>query len=259
MLSIILFALSAFLIYKYRDVVIEFLKEPEPQNLVEELEIEYDQTYITETSYDGTKELHPALFSIPFKRSEYYICNKDLVKTVSKEKLEQISVRGNKIAKELFNIDSADLSTGYEEKENNLKDVFQLSGTYVNDKDEWFDVNGFTADYLKTAADSGLEIKAEFKTDSCLVYQDTIYYVRGMLELEVINISNTEGFRSYLDIPLEKGHVYEIIYEIGVAPHSGIQNNRGEYKDSRKPEDMRMVSFEMLEVITNRAVSEENN
>ena len=254
MFSVVLFALSAFLIYKYRDVVIEFLEKPDPQTIVQEFEIEYDQTYITETSYDGTKELHPALFSIPFKRSEYYNCNKDLVKVVPRETLEQISVRGNKIAKELFNISSADVSSGYKEKESKLKDVFQLTGTYVNDADEWFDVNGFIADYLKTAADSGLETKADFETDSCLVYQDTIYYIRGLLVLEVINVSNTESFRSYLDIPLEAGHVYEIIYEIGVAPYSGIKNNKGDYEDSRKPEDMRMASFELLKVITDKEV-----
>lgn len=251
---IVFFIISQILIYKCRDLVIQFFTEPEPQFVTDEMEIEYEQTYITETAYDGSKELHPALFSIPFKKSEYYICNKDLIKNMSKEKLKKISKRSEYIAEELFNINSADVSASYDEKEQTYKNFFQLSGTYMNDDGEWYDVKGFIADYLKTAAESGLEIKSDFDTDFCLVYQDAVYYVRGMLNLEVINVKDTEGFRRYFDIPLEEGHKYEIIYEIGIAPYSGDRNQNSMENDSREPENMRLVSFELLKVITNKNV-----
>lgn len=245
------FSITGYFIYLYRDLVIELFEEPAPPKVVEEYEIEYDQTYITETSYDGTKEVHPALFSVPFKRTDAYICNRELIETVPKENLERISIRAQEIAEELFNTNFADVSTDYDKKKKSLEGIFQLSGTYINDSGEWFDVNGFIADYLKDISDSGLQAVASFETDSCMVYQDTIYYVRGLLTLEVISIDDTEGFRNYLNVSLEEGHTYQIIYEIGVAPYSGIKNNNGDYKDSREPESMRMSSFEIIKVISN--------
>lgn len=184
------------------------------------VEIEHkEENYVTETSYDGTKKLDPLVFAYPFKKSQFYISNKELVDILDKSKLDKLQQRAEDFILEYYQIDSRNLILEYGEKENRIKSFFPEETTILNAISESVDTKIYVDDYLKAIADAELQTAVTFTTDKCLVFEELSgYSIRGILEIKVFNYNDMIDLSQYYQWELMKGNTYKIIIDIVLAP-----------------------------------------
>lgn len=193
---------------------------------------EEKKSYITETSFDGAKELDPLVFQYPFKKTEtHYVSNKNLVKNVDEKQIEEIQKRAAAFVKEFYEIHSKELIKGYMEKENNLKRFFSSSETFVDENAVEKTGKIYAQDYIMAVANAELTTEVKFITDKCLVYKDRDYWVRGIMEITIYDCTQKPDLSAYYSWDVERGKTYTVILDIGLFPET-----------SRKAETFR-VSF----------------
>lgn len=182
--------------------------------------------YLTETCFDGTKELDPILFRFPFKKSDFYISNKELIKQLGDEKIEDLQARANDFVTDFYGMNIRTLLTDYQETENKLLDYFIQDNltSYYDEAETEKSARTYVADYLKFLSDSNLQTDISFETDKSLVFEDFDgFYVRGLLNIKVYeyeNNSSVDELNFYSPFPLEKGKTYKIILDLAFIPQT---------------------------------------
>lgn len=192
---------------------------------------EKEQTYITETSYDGSQELNPVLFSFPFQKTGDYIKNKELVKIISEEKIEGIQNRASDFVLEFYNVNGKTLTKDYKAVEEKAASYMLQDSFYIDEVENIKSADTYLSDYLKLLSDAGFQAEVTFQTDKSLVFEDLQYYVRGLLTMTVFEYNSEYSMSEYIPIQLQKGKTYVAVVDIGLVPETSRLSNT--YKISK--------------------------
>lgn len=197
--------------------------------ITEEIVNEIDKTteeksYITETSYNGYKELDPLVFAYPFSKIGIaYISNKELVKNLEEERLEGLQERVEAFVKEYFELNSRDLIHGYMEKKEKLNNFFIQKEEFINENGVGKKGTIYVEDYIMDIANAELTTDVTYTTDKCLVFEDMIYYVRGVMEITVYDCAAKTDLKEYYPWDVKKGKTYKVILDIGLRPNDSMK------------------------------------
>lgn len=192
---------------------------------------EKEQTYITETSYDGSQELNPVLFSFPFQKTGDYIKNKELVKIISEEKIEGLQNRASDFVLEFYNVNGKTLTKDYKAVEEKAASYMLQNSFYIDEVENIKSADTYLSDYLKLLSDAGFQAEVSFQTDKSLVFEDLQYYVRGLLTMTVFEYNSEYSMSEYIPIQLQKGKTYVAVVDIGLVPETSRLSNT--YKISK--------------------------
>lgn len=193
-----------------------------PEVTVEEV----DPAYITETCYDGSQEVNPILYSIPFDTGMgTYIQNKDLVNKISEDELLLLQEKASECAKLLFGTDSNTILADYENTETDLIRLFCQETAWLDEANEDTSVELYVADYLKALADNHYQAASKYETDKSLVWFNNCYYVRGLLQLDIKDCKDGSALSGYFPVEPAAGKSYQIVIDMGFSQDviNGIQ------------------------------------
>ena len=179
-----------------------------------------DNDYSYETCYAGKPYLPERLFSIPFKKTDDYIMNKELVNQLGVENTEMVAERAKSIFVPLFNIVHKDTDKMDELRtimQENMSKGFSLIlgvDNVVYGRDACSDR------IIKWAMDNGISMEASMQTDKCMVYYDqNTLIVRGMITFSISECNNIEELRNAYGMEnMQLGKDYSVIVEVHMEP-----------------------------------------
>ena len=140
--------------------------------------------YIGEVRYIGGIG-YPEVYDTPFQKNDFYVTNKELW-----EKHPEIPDRcvaaAETFTKELFTASARQITGDTTERIQKLKALMDNEWVYEEDNEG----NGYLVeDYIEKwndyVVDNNISMSGTFKTDSSLVCENGLIYVRGVLEYEV--------------------------------------------------------------------------
>ncbi len=153
--------------------------------------------YAAETIYDGSMVLPAEVFETPFKKTDYYVSNKELASMMSEETLSAFSDSLKADIEAYYTID--------------YKSIADYADEYMSEEE--------TA-RIQAIIDTKQIQTAEFVTDKCLLFEDNYrYYIRGVLKLKQTSPEATET-SEVVDIPVTFDEVGNAI--MGNAPSDAI-------------------------------------
>lgn len=181
-----------------------------------------EATYITETSYDGSKELNPILFHFPFKKTDFYITNKELVKQMDNTTIQKLQEDVATFVTNYFQLDSKAYYKDYDNALENFQKLFVEDSYYCDLKGNLLNTKQYTDDFVRVVCNSRWQTQVEFETDNSLVWQDNAYYVRGYLTIHIYKLSEDADLSQFFPFDIHSGKDIQAVVDIGVIP--GIDN-----------------------------------
>lgn len=178
--------------------------------------------YTLETNYKGHLSQFPELYEIPFRKTDSYICNKDL----SREHynvLEEYENDATAFIEALLNVDYRNIAanqTGFvaEVMQNGDYETF-ITKNYGKEDEETMYLYDYIQDISSYFVENQVEMESKFYTDDSLVYSDFYTFVRGEL---VFTIYNSEDTSSEYKI----GEEYQIPIEVAMQRSPSDPSNR---------------------------------
>lgn len=167
--------------------------------------------YAFETCYSGNPALPSRLFAEPFKRTDSYICNNDLLKIYGSDQLSILASKAESDLGSIFNIAYKDF-----EKEKETPQLFWY-GYAVSGKQEYCYGNDEMTELIKKIyTDNHTSLETEITTDKCLVYYDNgSLIVRCMLFITPYETDSLEDLAQILRLDsVELGEEYSKIVEV---------------------------------------------
>ncbi len=199
----------------------------------------YEPTYITETCYDGSAEVPPVLYAIPFQKTDLYINNKELTNYIEMDDMKAMQERMTQMVTDLMGSDgrkAARDASGFQKK-------FE---SYLVSDSEYLDENGtrdtaasLVAKYIKALADAEYNADVTFETDKSLIFSDGSYYMRGLVTLTVYRLSGDADLSSFIPVEIKQGETTQFVIDIPF-----IYGN-----EERTPDDIRICGIENMKVI----------
>lgn len=142
-------------------------------------------TYVNETKYIGGIG-YSEVYDTPFEKSSSYVSNKEFWEK-HPDIIQQISDTAVKFMNLMVQTSYRDIIDNQEPHLHNLLQLMDRSWTYNTDTAD--DI--VCEDYMRTICNSIIEnrisINGEFLTDTSLVYEDNLLFVRGIVEYEVFS------------------------------------------------------------------------
>lgn len=174
-------------------------------------------SYIAETCYDGTHPVDKKLFQIAFKKTDYYVSNKDLVAS-DKEMVQLLESKAKDFIETL-------LGTGYREVDtegysyaDTMSDYFWEPENSLIRLDDEAGTEMLYSEYLEQLGEYISEHKVQadvtFETDDSLVYQDGHYYVRGKLTVTSYNFEGDDSVSALLPYGVSLSEENTCIFEV---------------------------------------------
>lgn len=204
---------------------------PKANEIIDESEPEQTEDlpeYITETCYDGSKEVDPVLYSFPFDKENYdYINNKDLVQKINSKEIELLQEKADECIKMMFGTNSNTILSDYDNTERSMLNLFKEGTTWHDETDNDKSIDIYVADYLKALADNKYQADYQYQTDKSLIWFNNCYYVRGLVQLKVQECKDGSSLIDYYPITLEKGKTYRFIVDLGYS--ISVVNETKEY------------------------------
>lgn len=161
-------------------------------------------SYAIETCYTGSPYLADALFEIPFKRTDNYICNADYIREIGEDNANLLTEKAKLAVSSLFNLSYQERDNADEVLTDLLADgisVYFADGTFTEGAADTVEkINGwFTA--------SRTSMEGQFTTDKCMVFCDEgMVIVRGEFVFAVYNSDDFETLKDNLGMEdLENG------------------------------------------------------
>lgn len=207
---------------------------------------EYAPTYITETCFDGSAVVDSVLYSIPFQKSENYVMNKELVKSLDEREAEVMRERVSQMVDELFGTSGDLLVTEYDTYADKFSSFFMEDSLYIDENGREVSKDVLLAEFMKDLSDAGWEAEVTFDSDKSLLFSDLSYYLRGLITIRVYNYDGETDLSYFLPVTeMERGKTYQFVVDIGF-----IYSNQ-----SRTGDDVRICSIENLQTVSEK----ENN
>lgn len=173
-----------------------------------------DTTYLLETTYSGA-DVPIELYDVPFQKTEYYISNKDFSDTLSKKSSDAQAYIDTATA-------CTDVLFG-----NNYTDILSDQDAFTETLTEYFAgdeyiINAYTDEIINSVleayADNKLEVTADFTTDSSLIYNDVLYYLRGVVGITVRN-GDATAYEQVFGIKTAKNKKVQLMAEYAFEPN----------------------------------------
>lgn len=184
--------------------------------------------YITESCYDGSKEVDPVLYSFPFDKGIYeYINNKELVQKINSKEIDLLQEKADGCIKMMFGTNSNTILSDYDNTERSMLNLFKEGTTWHDEADNDKSIDIYVADYLKALADNRYQADYQYQTDKSLIWFNNCYYVRGLVQLKVQECKDGRSLIDYYPITLEKGKTYRFIVDLGFS--ISVVNETKEY------------------------------
>lgn len=171
-----------------------------------------DTNYILETNYKGNN-MPVELYDTEFKKSKYYISNKEFLEVLNKKKTNAQKY-----------IDSAKdfTSTIFG---NNYNDILADQDTFSESLDgflvgsEYFESekSDLADNIMQAYVDNKLEMTAVFETDESLIYNDVLYYIRGVVEITKRG-GNAKDYEKVFGIKTAKDETVKLMVEYSFEP-----------------------------------------
>lgn len=208
-----------------------------------------ENSYITDTAFDGSENINKILFSYPFSRDDNgYISNKDLFDTVSDEKMQAVADRATTICEGLYTFDYREVANNYDTELNTRSNYF-VNTTWDEENKSTGDLSTdeYIAGMFKTFSDAKLQMTATFDTSKFLVYENGYDFVRGILTIEVYNIKDDADLKDWFPCKLEEGKTYKFVYDSELL-----------YIDNLNTDEMSCVGYDWIDNISDNANEVEN-
>ncbi len=166
---------------------------------------------------------YPELYDYPFRKTEYYVRNKDL--KADKEAIADVAMT---FISELYGTGYREIMASPEAYRDNLLSYIDPDGHFYSEFgyfDEKSDIDSLS-EYLVT---NRVNAENVLITNNSLVYEDGTYWVRGMIETTVFNADEdiTGTSTTMVDIALKNApdtdHKYQIC-QIQVVDTGGKEN-----------------------------------
>lgn len=196
-----------------------------------------EENYAFETCYNGEPHLDDRLFWQPFKKSEDYISNSDLLEKIGADNAKLIAAKAKDLSEFLF-------STAYKEKAKEAS-ALKLADCIVPGINLFF-IDGRQARGNGDAASlinqwfvsTQTSMEASLQTDKCLVYYDRHSIIlRGLLTFSVYESNDINAIKDAFDLDdLQYGKSYSVVTEMYFVPDGIISSY----------EDYRLASLEVL-------------
>ena len=173
-----------------------------------------DTTYLLETTYSGA-DVPIELYDVPFQKTEYYISNKDFSDTLSKKSSDAQAYIDTATA-------CTDVLFG-----NNYTDILSDQDAFTETLTEYFAgdeyiINAYTDEIINSVleayADNKLEVTADFTTDSSLIYNEVLYYLRGVVGITVRN-GDATAYEQVFGIKTAKNKKVQLMVEYAFEPN----------------------------------------
>ena len=196
-----------------REAVLSSLGVKDSEIITSDKEDINDTSYILETNYRGA-DMPIELYDVPFQKSDYYITNKEFEDVLNK-KMHNVQSYIDSATDFTGLIFGNNYNTILEDQDTFLEALEGYLGedSYVLDSD----TEDFINQLLEAYVDNKLEVTADFKTDDSLVYNDILYYVRGVVEITVRN-GNASDYESLTEIMTKKNETVKYMVEYGFEP-----------------------------------------
>lgn len=174
-----------------------------------------NKDYTAETSYNGGT-VPGSLYQIPFKKSESYVKNADLIKQMNEEQVEKYLSSAETYVSTLF---GADYRTILNDQEAFLESIKNLYGSgIIYQNGETISPKKRAQQLMEWYVDHSVQMKAEFVTDKSLLYEDNYsYYLRGMLTLTMYGDNASDSFKEIYGIHLVEKQPVDMICEISFS------------------------------------------
>lgn len=178
--------------------------------------------YISETNYTGNLSQFPELYQYPFKKSEAYICNKDLYEQ-HPDIFDECVKDATQFYEALFNVDYREIvkdKIAYDAKVmTNCDYTSYVTLNWDEENEETLNFYQYIQRITDYFATNMVQMEAKFYTDDSLVYSDYYIYVRGEL---VFTIYSSEDSESEYEI----GKEYKMPMEVAMQRSSDNMENR---------------------------------
>lgn len=168
--------------------------------------------YTAETVYNGYPHLSKALFEIPFKKTENYKSNLELMSdTMTPDEAKELIKSSKTCVNNIFNIstNSVDIQRDniYQSLSSNF--VLEHNGT------EYYGTGKAADELNRIFVESCITMESEYISDKCLVYYDeNQLIVRGILYFTVYEGTDLGPLESLMNIDnIELGKEYSVIIE----------------------------------------------
>ena len=169
--------------------------------------------YAFETCYSGDPVLPVALFKTPFKQTDKYVSNKDLLGSFSSDQLDALSAKANDDLSSIFNVAYKDI-----EKIDELPEVFWEGYSLQNKSGTEKTYNNEETISLihKMYMDDHVSLEASSITDKSLVFYDNnMLIVRAMLYVTPYECDSLEKLSSVFGIEdMALGESYSKMIEV---------------------------------------------
>ena len=174
-----------------------------------------DTTYILETNYNGA-DVPIELYDVPFQKTDYYVSNKEFSDMLGKKTdgAESYIDTATACTEVLFGNNYTDILNDQDSFTNALETYF-ASDEYMFD----IETDDMISSLLEAYVDGKLEVTATFTTDDSLIYNDILYYLRGVVEVTVRN-GNAKDYENILGIKTAMNQTVKLMVEYSFEPNN---------------------------------------
>ncbi|MDE7176503.1 MAG: hypothetical protein K2O59_01690 [Lachnospiraceae bacterium] len=171
--------------------------------------------YLTETNFHGEFD-DLSLFDYPFKRSDSYICNRDLDQ---EELCEVLSQRATDYVEGMLNVNYRDLAADPQSYLENLSRNCIMDIQIMTDLTDEGDGEIISREeYLEKCIDyfvqNRVSMDASFMTSTSLVWKDDYYFCRGMIDLTVNTADSLKEFEEEITLGEPKKFMVELAFRL---------------------------------------------
>ncbi len=193
---IIVLVILGVLIYRSKDHIIELFNKKNETVVTEKEEDIPDLPYIKETKYIGGIG-YPQVYEYPFEKTDIYKTNRKLWED-HPERITPICDTATEFMNRTFNFTARDIAKGTEYTDS----LYELMDPYWRydeaEREGGYSVEEHLQQWKERIVDNNISIEGEFLTDTSLVYVNSLYFVRGILEYTVYESDDK-------DIPVTDG------------------------------------------------------
>lgn len=159
--------------------------EPVIYNDDNDFNLDLSATYVNETKYIGGIG-YSEVYNVPFGKTSSYVSNKELWNK-HPDIIENISNEATQFINLMVQTSYRDILDNQELHLHNVLQLMDRNWTYNTSEAEDVICEDYMRDICNTIIENKISLNGEFITDTSLVYEDNLIFVRGIVEYEVFS------------------------------------------------------------------------
>lgn len=170
--------------------------------------------YVNETIYAG-ENLSPALFDYKFKRTDYYVSNKELKNRgeLDDEYYNYCRKTASQYSELLFGCSYTDVLEDQEGFVSAMQELWPSDEIYSDDEIQ-YSRDGYARRIIEWYVDNEVYAEETLETSKCLLYEDYYsYYLRAAIHAQVTSEKGAAAFKELHGAEIENGKPFTLIVE----------------------------------------------